>query len=77
MLHVNVEHIMTCQSLAIPKTFDESGRRINTSARGGVDYHCWMVNALTVDEDGSDAKVRTVIIASNTLDLMGIPEVIE
>lgn len=49
MIHVNVEHIMTCQSFAIPETFDESGRRINTSARGGVDYHCWMVNALTAE----------------------------
>lgn len=47
VLHVDVEHIVTGQSFAIPKTSDKSSRGMNTWARGGVDDHCWMVNALS------------------------------
>lgn len=47
VLHVDVEHIVTGQSFAIPKTSDKSSCGIHTSARGGIDDHCWMVNALS------------------------------
>ena len=73
-LHVDIGHIMTGQCFAFPKTSDESGRRVDTSTRGGVDDYCPMINVLFAD---MGCKARTVEVASNTFDLCSILKVIE